>query len=134
MRTKGNTASSRSYDNMRSEGNGTIPVNVKTCQSCGHVFVEGYHGSLGIQFWLSALTFFGGIAYWALRGRGERCPRCKKRRFSVRYCIIHLGIMNWQDGAGAVLVAPTSGSARCSACGREALPDSVHCEGCGSKL
>lgn len=63
------------------KANETIKVNVKTCRNCRHVFVEGYHGSLGIQFWLSAFTFFGGIAYWALRGRGIRCPRCKKRHF-----------------------------------------------------
>jgi hypothetical protein len=134
MREKGNTTPPNSHDDVRSEGNGTIPVSVKTCQSCGHVFVEGYHGSLGIQFWLSTLTLVGGIAYWALRGRGERCPRCKKRGFNVRCCIIPLGIMNWQNSAGAAPIAPAAGTVRCSACGREAFSGSVYCEGCGNRL
>ncbi len=126
--------SSEKSSKARRVGDGTVSVSVKTCQSCGHVFVEGYHGSLGIQFWLSAFTFFGGIFYWALRGRGERCPRCKKRGFSVRYCIIPLGIMNWQDGTGTAPIAPAAGTVHCSACGREALPRSVFCEGCGNRL
>lgn len=27
----------------------------------------------------------GGIIYWAVRGRSERCPRCKSRDLEVTY-------------------------------------------------
>jgi len=58
-----------------------INVPVKTCTSCGEVFVIGYHASVGVQFWITALTLIGGIVYWAVRGRSERCPKCKGRNF-----------------------------------------------------
>lgn len=83
MRSK-KTRPAKKKDDRHLEGNGTITVTVKTCRNCGHIFAEGYHGSLGIQFWLSAFTFFGGMAYWAVRGRGERCPLCKKRHFDCQ--------------------------------------------------
>jgi len=47
--------------------------------------VIGYHASVGIQFWLTVITFIGGIIYWAVRGRSERCPKCKSRDFDVVY-------------------------------------------------
>jgi len=84
MRSRKKESLSEMKDDRHPEGNGTITMTVKTCRNCGHVFVEGYYGSLGMQFWLSAFTLFGGIAYWALRGRGERCPRCKKRHFGTQ--------------------------------------------------
>jgi hypothetical protein len=60
-----------------------INIPVKTCKSCGEIFVIGYHASVGIQFWLTVLTFFGGIVYWAVRGRSERCPMCKGREYET---------------------------------------------------
>lgn len=60
-----------------------INVPVKRCRCCGEVFVVGYYASVGIQFWLTLLTFIGGIIYWAIRGRGERCPKCKSRDIEV---------------------------------------------------
>jgi len=56
-----------------------LNIPVKVCRKCGEIFVTGYHASVGIQFWLTFLTFIGGIIYWAVRGRGERCPKCKSR-------------------------------------------------------
>ena len=62
---------------------GQINVPVKTCTDCGEVFVIGYHASIGIQFWLTVLTLIGGIVYWAVRGRSERCPKCKGRNYQT---------------------------------------------------
>lgn len=63
-----------------------INAPVKRCKSCGEVFVEGYHASVGIQFWLTWLGgIIGGVVYWAVRGRGERCPKCKSRNLDVTY-------------------------------------------------
>jgi hypothetical protein len=58
---------------------------VKKCKNCREVFVVGYHASVGIQFWLTWLTTIGGIIYWAIRGGGERCPKCKSRDLDVTY-------------------------------------------------
>jgi len=33
---------------------------VKKCKNCGEVFVVGYHASVGIQFWLTRLSWIGG--------------------------------------------------------------------------
>ncbi|MDW0136102.1 MAG: hypothetical protein QOK88_11480 [Nitrososphaeraceae archaeon] len=46
--------------------------------------------SVGIQFWLTALTFFGGIVYWAVRGRSERCPKCKGREYETTFKTIEV--------------------------------------------
>jgi hypothetical protein len=63
----------------------TINVPIKTCRNCGEVFIIGYHASVGIHFWLTFLTgLIGGIVYWAVRGRNERCPVCKGRDIDVR--------------------------------------------------
>lgn len=62
-----------------------INIPIKTCKSCGEKYVVGYHASVGIQFWLTVITFIGGIIYWAVRGRSERCPKCKSRDFDVVY-------------------------------------------------
>ncbi|MGY5143198.1 MAG: hypothetical protein ACW9XH_01830 [Candidatus Nitrosopumilus sp. bin_32a] len=62
-----------------------INTPVKTCKSCGEIFVTGYHASVGVQFWITVLTVVGGIVYWAVRGRGERCPKCKGRVFDISY-------------------------------------------------
>ncbi|MGH9984431.1 MAG: hypothetical protein ACRD8W_10810 [Nitrososphaeraceae archaeon] len=63
----------------------TINVPIKTCRNCGEVFIIGYHASVGIQFWLTFLTgLIGGIVYWAVRGRRERCPICKSKDIDVR--------------------------------------------------
>ena len=62
---------------------GQINVPVKTCTNCGEVFVIGYNASVGIQFWITALTLVGGIVYWAVRGRSERCPKCKGRNYQT---------------------------------------------------
>ena len=59
-----------------------IKVPVKACKNCGHVFVVGKHGSLGIMFWLTILTGIGGIIYWYIR-RKERCPACGRTDFNV---------------------------------------------------
>lgn len=61
----------------------TINVPVKACRKCGEVFVIGYNASVGIQFWLTFLTWIGGIIYWGVRGRGERCPTCKSREVDM---------------------------------------------------
>lgn len=123
-----------------------IRVSVKTCSKCGEVFVTGYHASVGIMYWLDA-TIVGGPLYWAFRGRGERCPKCKKRKFSAR-------LYDMPIDANAVVpvsrpatistpkeakqevsarVAPAK-SRFCTACGHEIMPDSKFCEGCGKKL
>lgn len=62
-----------------------LNIPVKTCRNCGEVFVTGYHASVGIQFWLTTLTFIGGIIYWAIRGRSERCPKCKGKDFDTMF-------------------------------------------------
>jgi len=62
-----------------------LNVPVKTCKNCGEIFVTGYHASVGIQFWWTALTLIGGIVYWAVRGRSERCPKCKGRDLNVAF-------------------------------------------------
>ena len=49
-----------------------LNIPIKTCKNCGEIFVTGYHASVGIQFWWTALTFIGGIVYWAVRGRSEK--------------------------------------------------------------
>ena len=67
-----------------------INIPVKTCKSCGEIFVTGYHASVGIQFWLTVLTFFGGIVYWAVRGRSERCPKCKGREYETTFKTIEV--------------------------------------------
>jgi hypothetical protein len=67
-----------------------INIPVKTCRSCEEIFVTGYHASVGIQFWLTALTFFGGIVYWAVRGRSERCPKCKGREYETTFKTIEV--------------------------------------------
>jgi hypothetical protein len=124
----------------------TIKVPVKTCSKCGETFVNGYHGSVGIEYWLD-MTIVGGIVYWAVRGRGERCPRCKKRKFSVRSYDLSIesdvviptivqATINMPKEARqetSAPVAPTK-SRFCVACGHEILPDSKFCEGCGKKL
>ena len=65
-----------------------INVPVKTCKSCGEIFVPGYHASVGIQFWLTFLTFVGGIVYWAVRGRSKRCPKCKGREYTITFKLV----------------------------------------------
>ena len=67
-----------------------INIPIKTCKSCGEIFVTGYHASVGIQFWLTALTFFGRIVYWAVRGRSERCPKCKGREYETTFKTIEV--------------------------------------------
>ena len=67
-----------------------INIPVKACKSCGEIFVIGYHASVGIQFWLTALTFFGGIVYWSVRGRSERCPKCKGREYETNFKTIEV--------------------------------------------
>jgi len=62
-----------------------LNIPVKTCKNCGEIFVTGYHASVGIQFWLTALTLIGGIIYWAIRGRSERCPKCQGREFDIAF-------------------------------------------------
>ena len=62
-----------------------INIPIKTCKGCEEKFVVGYHASVGVQFWLTWLTFIGGIVYWAIRGRCERCPKCKSKNFDVTY-------------------------------------------------
>ena len=62
-----------------------INIPVKTCKNCGEIFVVGYHASVGIQFWITVLTFVGGIVYWAVRGRSERCPKCKGKEYETSY-------------------------------------------------
>jgi hypothetical protein len=62
-----------------------LNIPVKTCRSCGEVFVIGYHASVGIQFWWTALTLIGGIVYWAVRGRTERCPKCKGKEYETTF-------------------------------------------------
>jgi len=62
-----------------------LNVPIKTCKSCGEVFVIGYHASVGIQFWWTALTLIGGIVYWAVRGRTERCPKCKGKEYETAF-------------------------------------------------
>lgn len=44
---------------------------------------NGYLASVGIQFWLTVIRFFGGIDYLAARGRSERCPKCKGREYET---------------------------------------------------
>jgi len=53
-----------------------INIPVKTCKNCGEIIVVGYHASVGLQFWITVLTSVGGIVYWSVRGRSERCPMC----------------------------------------------------------
>ncbi|HKQ21762.1 MAG TPA: hypothetical protein VJS91_06965 [Nitrososphaeraceae archaeon] len=67
-----------------------INIPVKTCKSCGEIFVTGYYASVGIQFWLTALTFFGEIVYWAVRGRSEPCPKCKGREYETTFKTIEV--------------------------------------------
>lgn len=67
-----------------------INTPVKTCKSGGEIFVTGYYASVGIQFWLTALSFFGGIVYWAVRGRSERCPKCKGREYETTFKTIEV--------------------------------------------
>lgn len=62
---------------------GQINVPVKTCTNCGEVFVIGYHASVGVQFWITVLTVVGGVVYWAVRGRSERCPKCKGKNYQT---------------------------------------------------
>ena len=62
-----------------------INIPVKTCKNCGEIFVVGYHASVEIQFWITVLTFVGGIVYWAVRGRSERCPMCKGKEYETSY-------------------------------------------------
>jgi len=62
-----------------------LNIPIKTCKNCGEIFVTGYHASVGIQFWWTALTFIGGIVYWAVRGRSERCPKCKGQELNVQF-------------------------------------------------
>ncbi|NMC60467.1 MAG: zinc-ribbon domain-containing protein [Candidatus Methanofastidiosa archaeon] len=98
------------------------------------MFVEGYHGSLGIQFWLSALTFLGGIIYWAVRGRRERCPVCKKSILIERKGVVIIdepgGNSNYEKDPSSKKEANFT---LCPSCGRKNIPDSVYCEGCGKK-
>jgi len=62
-----------------------MKIPLKTCKNCGNTFVIGKYGSLGVMFWLTALTLIGGIIYWAIR-RKERCPsRGGKTSFDVEY-------------------------------------------------
>lgn len=67
-----------------------IKIPVKTCKCCGEIFVTEYHASVGIQFWLTALTFFGGIVFWAVRGRSQRCPKCKGREYETTFKTIEV--------------------------------------------
>jgi len=67
-----------------------LNVPVKTCKNCGEIFVTGYHASVGIQFWYTALTFIGGIIYWAVRGRSERCPKCKGMELDTSFKILEV--------------------------------------------
>ena len=60
-----------------------LNIPIKTCKNCGEIFVIGYNASVGLQFWLTCLTFIDGIIYWAIRGRSERCPRCLKIEFNT---------------------------------------------------
>jgi len=47
------------------------------------IFVIGSHASVGIQFWISVLTGFGGIVYWWIRARSEGCPICKGQEYET---------------------------------------------------
>jgi len=85
-----NTSNNKYIANIKKGLNMKINVPVKTCKRCGEKFVVGYYASVGIQFWLTWLTFIGGIIYWAVRGRGERCPKCKNREFEVKYMEIEV--------------------------------------------
>ncbi|HII36211.1 MAG TPA: hypothetical protein HA319_04090 [Nitrosopumilaceae archaeon] len=67
-----------------------LNVPVKTCKNCGEIFVTGYHASVGIQFWYTALTFIGGIIYWAVRGRSERRPKCKGRELDTSFKLLEV--------------------------------------------
>lgn len=62
-----------------------INIPVKTCKNCGEIFVVGYHASVGVQFWITVLTFVGGIVYWAVRGRSERCLICKGKEYETSF-------------------------------------------------
>lgn len=126
-----------------------IRVPLKTCNKCGETFINGYHGSVGIEFWLD-MTLIGGIVYWAMRGRGERCPRCKSKRFSVRTYVLPF------DGDSAIpnsfpstrpagtTVGGKQGQIHsrgvetkngyCFNCGHTIIPGSIYCEKCGSKI
>lgn len=126
-----------------------IRVPLKTCNKCGETFINGYHGSVGIEFWLD-ITLIGGIVYWAMRGRGERCPRCKSKRFSVRtYVLPFDGDLTIPKNAGSIGSPGFSGYGRhmpirsqgsetknghCVNCGNPILPDSNYCEKCGKKI
>ena len=134
MKTKGKTLSYESHDDSQSKGNEMVSFNVKTCQRCGQIFVEGYHGSLGVQFWLTAFTFFGGIAYWVLRGRGERCPRCKKRKFTVLQYTVTTDTANGINCSKVISSAKKAYDVLCPFCGRMMIYGSACCEGCGRKL
>jgi len=85
-----NTSNNKYIANIWEGLNMKINVPIKTCKRCGEKFVVGYYASVGIQFWLTLLTFIGGIIYWAVRGRGERCPKCKNREFEVKYMEIEV--------------------------------------------
>ena len=65
-----------------------LNIPIKTCKSCGEIFVIGYHASVGVQFWLTALTLIGGIVYWAVKGRSERCPKCQGREFNTEFKVL----------------------------------------------
>ncbi len=69
-----------------------MKVPVKICKSCGEVYIIPYIPSLGVQFWLAAFTGIGGIIYWAIRGRGIRCPKCHSRNFDVVLRELDLGV------------------------------------------
>jgi hypothetical protein len=36
------------------------------------------------------LTFIGGIIYWAVRGRSERCPKCKGRELDTSFKLLEV--------------------------------------------
>lgn len=119
----------------------TISVPVKTCRNCRETFVNGYHGAVGM----------GGIVYWAMRGRGERCPKCKKREFSVRYYSLFLGgaseietdsattsMISERNPPTAVRSSPPIAqqepTKHCRFCGGGLPIDALYCEHCGKRL
>ena len=66
-----------------------INIPVKTCKRCGEIFVTGYYASVGIQFWLTALTLVESFI-GAVRGRSERCPKCKGREYETTFKTIEV--------------------------------------------
>jgi hypothetical protein len=59
-----------------------MDCSIKRCNHCGTKFIIGYYGSVGAAFWLTLIGILPGIIYWALRGRGERCPNCRRKQFT----------------------------------------------------